>query len=61
MEEDPVDVLTCVAWRPCLSAGCYAEYVVAEEGWLAKVPDNLPLDEAAGVPLVALTAWQVRL
>lgn len=39
-------------------AGCYAEYVVAEEGWLAKVPDNLPLEQAAGVPLVALTAWQ---
>ncbi|GAB4822686.1 hypothetical protein N2152v2_009732 [Parachlorella kessleri] len=38
--------------------GCYAEYVVAEEGWVARVPDNLPLDEAAGVPLVALTAWQ---
>ena len=47
-------------WRlPC--AGCYAEYVVAEERWVAKVPDNLPLDEAAGVPLVALTAWQVGL
>ncbi|GAB4822684.1 hypothetical protein N2152v2_009730 [Parachlorella kessleri] len=38
--------------------GCYAEYVVAEEGWVARVPDNLPLDEAAGVPLVALTSWQ---
>lgn len=22
------------------------------------MPDNLPLDEAAGLPLVALTAWQ---
>jgi NADPH:quinone reductase-like Zn-dependent oxidoreductase len=22
------------------------------------VPENLPLDEAAGLPLVALTAWQ---
>jgi NADPH2:quinone reductase len=31
---------------------------VAEEGWLARVPDNLPLEQAAGVPLVALTAWQ---
>ncbi|GAB4822682.1 hypothetical protein N2152v2_009728 [Parachlorella kessleri] len=38
--------------------GCYAEYVLAEEGWVARVPDNLPLDEAAGVPLVSLTAWQ---
>ena len=31
---------------------------MADEGWLAFVPDNLPLVEAAGVPLVALTAWQ---
>ncbi|KIZ04982.1 putative Quinone-oxidoreductase [Monoraphidium neglectum] len=39
-------------------AGTYAEYVVAEADWLAKVPDNLPLEKAAGVPLVALTGWQ---
>jgi NADPH:quinone reductase-like Zn-dependent oxidoreductase len=32
--------------------------VVADPAWLAKVPDNLPLEEAAGVPLVALTGWQ---
>jgi NADPH:quinone reductase-like Zn-dependent oxidoreductase len=44
----------CCASHP----GCYAEYVVAEEGWLARVPDNLPLEQAGGVPLVALTAWQ---
>ena len=34
---------------------------MVEEGWLAKVPDNLPLDEAAAAPLVSLTAWQVGL
>lgn len=38
--------------------GCYAEFVAAEADWLARVPDSLPLDEAAGLPLVALTAWQ---
>lgn len=39
--------------------GCYAEYVAADEAWLARVPtDKLPLSEAAGLPLVALTAWQ---
>ncbi|PSC70488.1 NADPH:quinone reductase [Micractinium conductrix] len=26
--------------------------------WLAAVPDNLPVEQAAGVPLVALNAWQ---
>ena len=25
---------------------------------MACVPDNLPLEHAAGLPLVALTAWQ---
>ncbi|KAI8468220.1 MAG: putative zinc-binding dehydrogenase [Monoraphidium minutum] len=38
--------------------GCYAEYVAADPAWVARVPDNLPLDVAAGVPLVALTGWQ---
>ncbi|PSC70610.1 NADPH:quinone reductase [Micractinium conductrix] len=38
--------------------GCYAEYVACDEGWLAAVPDNLPVEQAAGVPLVALNAWQ---
>ncbi|KIZ04980.1 putative quinone-oxidoreductase, chloroplastic [Monoraphidium neglectum] len=40
------------------AAGTYAEYVVADPAWLAKVPDNLPLEEAAGLPLAALTGWQ---
>ncbi len=53
-------IVVCLLATVCLSAGCYGEYVVAEEGWVARVPDNLPLDEAAGVPLVALTSWQVR-
>jgi NADPH:quinone reductase-like Zn-dependent oxidoreductase len=40
--------------------GCYAEFVAADEAWVAHVPDNLPLEVAAGVPLVALTGWQAR-
>jgi NADPH:quinone reductase-like Zn-dependent oxidoreductase len=38
--------------------GTYAEYICAKESWLAVVPDNIPLDIAGGVPLVALTALQ---
>ena len=38
--------------------GTYAEYVAAKNEWVAAVPDNLPLEQAGGVPLVALTAWQ---
>lgn len=40
--------------------GTYAEYVNAKEDWLAYCPESLPLHEAGQVPLVALTAWQVR-
>ncbi|WLD95348.1 NADP-dependent oxidoreductase [Alkalihalobacillus sp. AL-G] len=38
--------------------GTYAEYVVADESLVAKMPDNLDFGEAASVPLTGLTAWQ---
>ena len=38
--------------------GAYAEYAIALEGELARKPEKLSFDEAAGVPLAALTAWQ---
>ncbi len=41
--------------------GTYAEYVVAPEKTLAKKPQNLRHEEAATVPLAALTAWQALL
>jgi NADPH:quinone reductase-like Zn-dependent oxidoreductase len=41
--------------------GTYAEYVVAPEKTLARKPRNLSHEEAATVPLVALTAWQALL
>jgi NADPH:quinone reductase-like Zn-dependent oxidoreductase len=37
--------------------GSYAEYAVAGAGDLALKPDNLSFDEAASVPVGALTAW----
>ncbi|MDO4240948.1 MAG: NADP-dependent oxidoreductase [Microbacteriaceae bacterium] len=36
----------------------YAEYVLADARDLARVPSNLPLKDAAALPLVGLTAWQ---
>jgi NADPH:quinone reductase-like Zn-dependent oxidoreductase len=39
--------------------GAYAEYVAAPENALARKPANLNHEEAAAVPLAALTAWQV--
>jgi NADPH:quinone reductase-like Zn-dependent oxidoreductase len=38
--------------------GAYAEYAIALEGELAPKPETLSFNEAAGVPLAALTAWQ---
>ncbi|GAB4822537.1 hypothetical protein N2152v2_009583 [Parachlorella kessleri] len=43
---------------PYVREGCYAQYVAAKESHLAKLPEGLGFEEAAGVPLVALTAWQ---
>jgi hypothetical protein len=42
------------------ATGSYAEYTTVPEGSLARIPSTLPIEEAGGVPLVALTAWQVR-
>lgn len=39
--------------------GGYCQVVSVKEEWLARVPSGLALDEAGGVPLVALTAVQV--
>lgn len=39
--------------------GTFAEYIAVKEGSLARKPGNLTMEEAASIPLVALTAWQV--
>jgi NADPH:quinone reductase-like Zn-dependent oxidoreductase len=41
--------------------GTYAEYVVVPEKSLAAKPKNLSHEEAAAVPLAALTAWQAMI
>jgi NADPH:quinone reductase-like Zn-dependent oxidoreductase len=41
--------------------GTYAEYVVVPEKSLAAKPKNLSYEEAAAVPLAALTAWQAMI
>ncbi|MFF6878846.1 MULTISPECIES: zinc-binding dehydrogenase [unclassified Streptomyces] len=42
-----------------LSRGTFAEYVAAPLRTLARKPPNLSFEEAAGLPLVGLTAYQV--
>jgi 2-desacetyl-2-hydroxyethyl bacteriochlorophyllide A dehydrogenase len=45
--------------RPQTTAnGTYTEYIATEENLLAKIPDNISFEEAASIPLTALTAWQ---
>ena len=44
--------------KPAVQWGTYAEYITLEAGNVAKAPSNLTFAQAAGVPLVALTAWQ---
>ena len=39
-----------------VSHGCYAEYVTVPETMLARMPGNLSFEQAAAVPMAALTA-----
>lgn len=38
--------------------GCYAEYTTVHEEYCAAAPANIPLQDAAALPLVCLTAWE---
>ncbi|WP_225335243.1 zinc-binding dehydrogenase [Halomicrobium urmianum] len=39
--------------------GALAEYVVGNAGTFAQAPESLSLEEAAALPVVALTAWEM--
>lgn len=39
--------------------GTFAEYVAVKEPALALKPKNISMEEAASIPLVGLTAWQI--
>ncbi len=39
--------------------GTFAEYIAVKEDSVAHKPANLSMEEAASIPLVALTSWQV--
>lgn len=46
------------ARKPTVQWGCYAEYVAVPEESVAPMPTSLLYEEAASVPLAALTAFQ---
>jgi len=52
------DRVWAYAWKPHVQWGCYAEYVAVAETSVALMPTKLLYEEAAAVPLAALTAWQ---
>ncbi|MCJ8163428.1 NADP-dependent oxidoreductase [Pontibacter sp. E15-1] len=46
------------ARRPVVHGGTFAEYIVLPESYLAKKPQRISWEAAAGIPLVGLTAYQ---
>jgi len=44
--------------KPMVQGGAYAEYIVLEEEHAAMKPKNTSFEEAASIPLAALTAYQ---
>lgn len=57
-EFKPGDRVYAYARKDRVHDGSYAEYIALHESALARVPDNITLEQAAAIPLVGLTAWQ---
>lgn len=55
---DVGDEVYAYARRPVVKWGTFAEYTVIPESYLSRKPENISHKEAAGVPLVGLTAYQ---
>lgn len=52
------DAVYAYARKPIVKDGCYAEFVVLPEKNVAAKPRKMTFQQAASVPLAALTAWQ---
>lgn len=52
------DEVYAYARRPEVKWGTFAEYIVIPESYLASRPQNISWEEAAGIPLAGLTAYQ---
>ncbi|WP_299823093.1 NADP-dependent oxidoreductase [uncultured Pontibacter sp.] len=55
---DVGDKVYAYARRPTVHNGTFAEYIALPESYLAAKPDSISFEEAAGIPLVGLTAYQ---
>lgn len=52
------DAVFAYARRPELQNGTFAEYISLSEAYVAHKPEKMSMEEAGGLPLVGLTAWQ---
>jgi len=52
------DKVYAYARRPEIKHGTFAEYIAIPESYVSKRPEQLSAEEAGGVPLVGLTAYQ---
>lgn len=52
------DEVYAYARRPKIQHGTFAEYISIPESYVAKSPEKLTMEEAGGVPLTGLTAYQ---
>jgi len=52
------DEVYAYARRPVVQHGTFAEYITIPESYLALRPQKVTMDEAGGIPLVGLTAYQ---
>lgn len=52
------DEVYAYARRPKIQWGTFAEYITLPESYLAHRPQKISMEEAGGIPLVGLTAYQ---
>mgnify|MGYP001328284223 FL=1 len=52
------EVYGCAGGFKGMAGGALAEYMLADADLLAHKPKNLTMEEAAALPLVAITAWE---
>lgn len=52
------DEVYAYARRPVIQHGTFAEYIALPESYLAHRPQEVTMEEAGGIPLVGLTAYQ---
>ena len=56
--EDPPVGRDVIGFLPMTTQGADAEYVAAPAGILVDAPSNISIEDAAAIPVAALTAWQ---